>query len=548
MGIHIDIHFVVILLIVAIIVTIQCSVFANTLKKIKRFRSIFPNKPVYKLKKESLIQAIKHANDNDLEKMLETSGYDVYNYMIVIKDDDGTEKLVFQRDIAIKDLCNNVSTTIEGIDPNHNNSTFITIVESINAYMENNKSVNDYHLMKDIVDRNCDSKEEEINTQIPIPLYLGLVGTMAGIIVGISFLWLGGGLSDLLTAGSGESNSAAGIEALLGGVALAMVSSILGIILTTTASNRFKSGKTQFENSKNMFFSWIQENLLPKLSDSVTGALRDMTGNLSEFNETFTNNVKGLDKALSKVNASYQQQTELMQIVQKIADKDLSVKNLQLFNALTNSAEQIETLGKYLKNSNEYLANVKALNENINMQEKRTKIMEDVGVFFKNEAEQIEERRGMMSKTVAIIDDYLKQALDKLKENVDKEFAELQKSSLQNQDVIKQKTEEMASLVDELHQLGDIKKGIAEFSKAMQTQNNRIEQLTSSINALAEANKANYDVMKSYQSKQETKPERKSGLKIAIVIGSIVLTAGIAALLVANWSDIHSFLVYWLKF
>lgn len=529
-------HFIVILVIVAVIVTIQSKVFSNTSKKINDFRSIFPEKQVYSLKKENFIKAAKNADDETLKHMLENCGFDVYNYYVVVnKADDWTEELVFKREEAEKELINYISKTIEGIEPIHENETFMHIVESMNTYMVNNKSVNDYYLMKDIVDRNCDSKEDEINTQIPIPLYLGLIGTMVGIMVGILFLWLGGGLSDLLNAGAGGGNEASGVEALLGGVALAMISSILGIILTTTASNSFKTTKTVFENGKNMFFSWIQENLLPKLSDSVAGALRDMTANLADFNESFTTNVKGLDNALSKVNESYQQQKELMNAVQKIADKDLTVKNLQLFNALNSSASQIETLGTYLKNSNEYLANVKALNDNIGMQEKRTKMMEDVGEFFKNESEQIEARRSMMSNTVAVIDDSLKQALDKLKGNLEQEFAELQKTTLKNQDVMKQKTEEIGNIVEELNQLGDIKTGIASFSKEMQLQNQRIAQLTASIEALAEANNT-------HEKKVEDKPKRHIGRKIFATLGISVLALSFISLIIANWDAIYRFI------
>lgn len=541
-------HFVVIILIVALIVIIQCSMFSNTSAKIKEFSSIFPTKTVYALKKDTLINKIRKASDEEIKDMLASGGFNVYDYLFVESSGEIGEDFVLNRDKAIYDLERNVTKTIEGIEPNHNNPTFITIVGSMNSYMINNKSVNDYNLMKDIVDRNCDSKEDEINTQIPIPLYLGLVGTMTGIIVGILFLWLGGGLSDLLNAESGRGNGASGIEALLGGVALAMISSILGIILTTTASNKFKSAKTVFENGKNQFFSWIQENLLPKLSDSVTGALRDMTGNLAEFNETFTKNVSGLDHALSKVNESYKRQTELLNAVQKIADKDLSVKNLQLFNALTNSASQIETLGVYLKNSNEYLSNVKALNDNIGMQEKRTKIMEEVGEFFKNESEQIEVRRGLMSKAVGVIDDSLKQALDKLKENIDNEFAELQKTTLKNQDVIKQKTEEFESIVCEIHELGDIKTGIMDFTKEMQEQNRRIGQLAVSIDTLVEANKANYELIKSRQEESKENQKRNRGKNIVTIFGIAFLSLIVVSLIVANWDHIYDFLRDWLAY
>ncbi len=65
---------------------------------------------------------------------------------------------------------------VEGINANPTNPIFNVILTSINRYLANNKGqVSDYYLMKDIVDRNVDAKEDEINTLIPIPLYLGLI-------------------------------------------------------------------------------------------------------------------------------------------------------------------------------------------------------------------------------------------------------------------------------------------------------------------------------------------------------------------------------------
>ena len=63
------------------------------------------------------------------------------------------------------------------------------ILNSINTYLLRNKNnVSDFHLIKDISERNCEALDEEINSQLPIPLYLGLMGTMMGIIIGLLFI------------------------------------------------------------------------------------------------------------------------------------------------------------------------------------------------------------------------------------------------------------------------------------------------------------------------------------------------------------------------
>lgn len=52
------------------------------------------------------------------------------------------------------------------------NTIFESIKNSINKYLGNNSgSVIDFGLLKDAVDRHCDSVENDIATQTPIPLF-----------------------------------------------------------------------------------------------------------------------------------------------------------------------------------------------------------------------------------------------------------------------------------------------------------------------------------------------------------------------------------------
>lgn len=542
-------HYVIIGVIIAVIVLIQFICYENTSKKIKKFSSIFPRAQKYALKKDNLIELLKKADEKELVKMLKSGGFDIEKYQDFPSYSSETGVKSFNRSRAVDDLVAGITKEVEGITTKHDNQTFISIVNSINEYLDCNKSVNDFHLMKDIVDRNCDSKEEEIGTQIPIPLYLGLVGTMSGILVGVAFLWFTGGLSDLLSTG-GTGSGAEGIEALLGGVALAMFSSICGIVLTTIASNKFKRAKTNFEDNKNLFLSWIQAKLLPKLSDNIVGALREMTVNLSDFNEKFEVNIGGLDDALSKVNDSYKQQTELMNAVQKLADKDLSMKNLQLFTALTNSTKQIEILNEYLNRSNIYLENVKALNANLAEQEKRTQMMENIGGFIKTELEQIEARKGLISKSVGTVDDYLRQALDNLKESSQSQLEELKKEVGKQDDVLNKKSEEITKIVDELHQLTDVKQSISEFAKEMKTQNQKLDNLSNSIRALASA-KESGNIVKEKEYVSKVKKEEDSGplwLKILIPTSSIIGSVIVLSIIIANWDSILRFLQSVFKF
>lgn len=147
------------------------------------------------------------------------------------------------------------------------NNVFRRINDSINKYLGNNAgSVIDFGLLKDAVDRNCDAVEDDIAVQTPIPLYLGLAGTMAGIILGLTPMLENGSLTKLLSGSMDASAQVAqDIPALLSGVKWAMYASITGIILTTINSFVFKTFKLREENGKNTFLAWMQSKLLPEL-------------------------------------------------------------------------------------------------------------------------------------------------------------------------------------------------------------------------------------------------------------------------------------------
>lgn len=74
----------------------------------------------------------------------------------------------------------------------NNSSTELSeIINATNGYLIRNKgAVSDFNLIKDIVDRNIDTVDDEISNQLALPLYLGLMGTMIGIVIGLIFCHL----------------------------------------------------------------------------------------------------------------------------------------------------------------------------------------------------------------------------------------------------------------------------------------------------------------------------------------------------------------------
>ncbi|HPP10713.1 MAG TPA: hypothetical protein PLK41_06975 [Defluviitoga tunisiensis] len=462
-------HYIIIIIVILVVVYLQIKIFRNTQGKLLVLKDIFPEK-------EGLL-SLAYVSDN--HKLIESKR-------------------------------------------NDKNAVFDVIISSINNYLKENKNViSDFHIIKDIVDRNCDAKEEEINVQIPIPLYLGLAGTMLGILFGLGYLVLSGGIADLLSSNSSGSGTE-GVEALLGGVGLAMISSVVGIVLTTWGSLKAKDAKMELEKEKNIFLSWIEEVLLPKTTSDISSAIISMTRNLAGFNEAFAKNTNELRSTLSYVNDSYQKQTELMQSISNLKIGQIATANIEVYEKLKNSTNEIGIFAQYLTNVNEYLSNIKDLNKKLDEYEKRTQVIERAGEFFqKNEkwlAESFDNANIEVQKSLEGFNNTIKQSFSKLEENLNSHTLDIDKSMekitikiqdafegineiintsvaknletfekaiAEQQIAFQNKSKEMLELIEELKNLKSIKEGIKDFKEATNKQNSKIEELTKEIRKLA---------------------------------------------------------------
>lgn len=250
---------------------------------------------------------------------------------------------------------------------NESNSNPIkqNIVNSINTYLIRNKgAVSDFNLIKDIVDRHIDSEDEEINNKLSIPLYLGLIGTMLGVIIGLMFL---PGISDIIGTG-GESNTD-GIDSLLTGVKIAMIASAIGLGLTVyTSGYLYKGAKQKVEDLKNKFYTFVQSQLLPKLSANTASSLFSLQNNLLKFNDDFKSNMTGFNSILSDVHITLGSQVELIKELKKVDISTMAKANVTVLKELKHSVSEFEKFSQYMSNMNSFLQNINKLNFSVNEQ------------------------------------------------------------------------------------------------------------------------------------------------------------------------------------
>lgn len=333
------------------------------------------------------------------------------------------------------------------------NSIFESIKNSINKYLGNNSgSVIDFGLLKDAIDRHCDSVENDIATQTPIPLYWGLAGTMAGVILGLWDLLDSNAILTLMGSGAGQidantQDAAKGIDALLSGVAWAMGASICGIILTTINSILFKQCKLKEENGKNSFLAWMQSELLPELPSDTSEALNNLVKNLNKFNNTFAQNTSNLGDALNAVNQSYAIQADIIKAVHKMDVMKMAKANVRVLQELKECTDKLEVFNEYLSDIEGYTDAIHRFEAQFGEQANRLHILEEIRDFFNRHKSEI-------ARTTADADRTLQESLQNIKdstsENVDELHSRFVEQSEQFKTILRQEKESFEEFMTQM--------------------------------------------------------------------------------------------------
>lgn len=313
------------------IVAIQLLVFARTFRQIGIYRLIVPHLPGIKLRR--LKVPLAHLETKEPLEILQQ--IDVYSAP--------PKEVVALAEIAVIDAEAPV------------NEIFGKILFSLNTYLIRNRGgASDFNLIKDIVERNTDAVEEDIHLTISIPVYLGLMGTMLGIVIGLfNMANLSGGIGNKLT----DEHLGQSISILLSGVKIAMISSFSGLLLTMVNSGWiFKGTKSFVETRKNDLYTFIQTELLPVINQSLAATLSSLQRNLLFFNSEFKQNLEGLSIIFDKSHETMVFQKEMFDSLDSARIGEIANYNLKIFNAFTESSRKLEKFGTYIDRLNAFVA------------------------------------------------------------------------------------------------------------------------------------------------------------------------------------------------
>jgi hypothetical protein len=393
---------------VCIIVSIQIGVFTRTFFKIRLFKRIIPN--IDSLYVIRVVVPVSELNRLSPKEFLSN----INSYKEAQTDVNSNEDLDENENVDLFNNSNQIIDDIEKTEVNileineKANKVFGSILFAINNYLIRNRGASsDFNLMKDIVERNTDAVEEDINLSVGTPLYLGLMGTMMGIVIALfNMPDLG---VELGTEQTGKTLDE-GIAMLIGGVKIAMIASFMGLMLTIINSGWvFKGSRSHSEARKNEFYTFLQIELLPIINQGMATTLDSLQRNLIQFNNEFSKNLRGLTSVFDSNRSAIREQKELLDAIDKAKVSEMTKYNVAVLKQLDLSIEKFEKFNAYLSNTTQFVENSQLMISKTNDLLARTD-------NFKNIAENIENRLNQSQHLL----DFLSDHFNKLEEH--KEF------------------------------------------------------------------------------------------------------------------------------
>jgi hypothetical protein len=333
-------------------------------------------------------------------------------------------------------------------------------------------------LIKDIVERNAEVLENEINQTISLPLYLGLLGTFIGIVMGLIQI------SGMNFQTNSDSFDIA-ISTLLNGVMIAMVASFAGLLLTIINSGYyFKNAKSSLEESKNDFYTFIQIELLPLLNQGVNSTLYSLQNNLHKFNEEFNSNLTKLNSVMGKNYEALISQERILNSLENLDITEFAKANVKILKQLQFSTESFQEFNNYLGAMNSFVSQTTGLTTKMNEMIARTDNFNLLGQhilstfqqnqklieFLQSHYNSLDESHQLITNSVGKVNNTLDESLDMLKTFTQEKIIEVQKLVSKELDLLETQYPEKWKKLDNLSHLKQLDENLSKLKVSNESQ------------------------------------------------------------------------------
>jgi hypothetical protein len=303
------------------------------------------------------------------------------------------------------------------------------IIKVLNSYLINNfGAIVNFSIIKDILEREVDLEDSEINNAISTPLYLGLAATMLGVIFGLF------GMPDFSNT---ETSLLNGVAPLINGVKLAMFASLTGLLCTTFLSSFiYKEARTKVNREMNAQISYFQNKLLPALIKAEDTGVSGLKSSLDKFARETSKILDDLHSAVDKTSRTLSSQLEVISKVENLNFTKVSRVNLDLFDRLESNMNALNSFSEYLnlmenisgnlsifsERTNDFKKIADSVNSNLNESKQLTQ-------FLTAHLQAIQSSGSNALNAFNLVDSKFTDAIEKLSEEVDKRIQVLNENS-----------------------------------------------------------------------------------------------------------------------
>lgn len=411
--------------------------------------------------------------------------------------------------------------SITYLHPNKSISlTLSTIVKYINTYLIKNRTHGmDFHLISDIVNKHIENEHNKIENRLPGPLYIGLAGTMLGIIFGLSSVDFSASTLERITNAEGDGLSS--IEPLIKGVQVAMTASFFGLAITTFFSVFIlKNAQSRVEDGRSEFLSLLQAELMPRMSTGILPEITTLSKKLDRFSRSTVKAINSLDGIVQSSVKSVEIEAKMLSELSKLDLDRMSHANIMLLNQLTGMMDSFKNFASYYNQLNTSMQQTTALVDRLNILVQNGQKLEEglelliQGVddskeatqFFNKHIKSFKEYDTAIITAVSNTDSSMKKAVDQLSESVLLQ-AQIFQDIISSYDSklraafnesIKTFTDRIQEVSSEA--LNSIQQGVPKFDQLEKL--NELDGLKESVHQLTSSNKGFHETLERNQAKQ----------------------------------------------
>jgi hypothetical protein len=460
--------------VIGFVVLIQFYMALRTALKIRVFKDIFPSQKFFEIRRFYIpLEDLRTLTTSQI-----ISGLDLYAW-----NDIGGDPPAGAIEICLVSPGKRYSVHLENI------------LYSINTYLLRNKgAITDFNLIKDIVERNIISEEEDISQSVSVPLYLGLMGTILGIIFGLANLFI-------LSNGTGEF----GIKSFLLGVSIAMIASFCGLMLTVLNGNfNFNKSKQQVDNAKNSFYTFLQTELLPELNETISSNVQTLHLNLARFNENFSSNLSRLSVLLNQNRDALIAQDNILAALKGVDIMQFADANVRILKQLNTSVNEFEKFNAYISTLNaiaqstgqlstQFQLLLSSTNNFVGLANKADARIDEINKlveFLHGHFSELEARKLVINQAVGNLDEILQKSFDELRRHTEARIDAIKEITIKQEDLMGKALEENRKVLGKLALLENLNDSLSEFKRVFSSADvsavNQLEEIKTVIKSLAE--------------------------------------------------------------